>query len=426
MRDFRRGLLLFAAIFITCTPATAQIDVAASQTHRQAAFEAYDAGDFDGFTHSLEAALELNPGSLRTRYDLACGYALTGRADEALELLGQLARQKVDFGMVDDEDLESLHDLSGFHALVESLERAIEPISNSELRFELEQYGLIPEGIAVDTETGRTFLGSMRSGDILVVDSDGRLSKFATVAHDGALAAIGLAVDDNRELLWAVGAAFGTVENFDPEAPPKTGVFGFDLTTGREQHKYIADTSVRGLNDVTVGPAGDLFVSGTVLSRVRPGGDRLEAVDTDIQIVGANGVAASPDGRDLFVSSYPVGLARIDLGSGKVVFLDLPADTTSYGIDGLYWYEGGLVGVQNGVRPWRLVRMTLSEDRDTVTAVRMIEYANDYVTATTGAIVGNVIHYVGQGPDPEDPPSHFPENLRQFLGKTVVMTAPLD
>lgn len=422
----RRGALVVATILISCSFASAQSNVAEAQAHQRTAFQAYRDGDFETFAASLETALALNPGSLATRYNLACGYALTGRHGKALELLAQLARQKVDFGMADDQDLASLQDMPEFRELVGLLEHAVEPISNSSVRFELERYGLIPEGIAIDRDTGRIFLGSMRTGDIFVIDDRGRVSKFTTVRHEGTLATIGLTVDSGRGLLWAVGTAFNLMEDFDPDAPPKTGVFGFDLATGIEKQKYIADETVQGFNDVTVAPDGDLYVSGAVLSRVSAGGDALEPLETSVQIVGSNGIAVTHDGHYLFVSSYPVGLARVDLESGDTVFLSSPEDTTLYGIDGLYWYEGDLIGVQNGVQPWRLIRLSLDADQDAVTSVRMLEYANERATSMTGAIDGDVIHYVGRGPAPEDPPGHFPEDLRPFSGKTIVMTAPLD
>jgi len=82
--------------------------------------------------------------------------------------------------------------------------------------------------------------------------------------------------------------------------------------------------------------------------------------------------------------------------------------------------------VQNGVQPWRLIRMQLNDEQTAITHVRLIEFANEDMTPTTGAIVGDVIHYVGQGPQPDSVPLQFPEAIAQFAGKTIVMTAPLN
>ena len=91
--------------------AHAQNPVAEAQIHQREATQAYQAGGYEGFTRSLEIALELNPASFATRYNLACGYARTGRDEDALNLLEELTKAKVDFGMARDPDLATLRDL---------------------------------------------------------------------------------------------------------------------------------------------------------------------------------------------------------------------------------------------------------------------------------------------------------------------------
>ena len=404
----------------------AQNPVAQAQVHQREANQAYQAGDYEGFTRSLELALELNPASLATRYNLACGYARTGRDEHALNILEELARAKVDFGMARDPDLATLRDLPKFQELVALLEESIEPISNSSHRLTIDQYGLIPEGIAIDNDTGRMYFGSMRSGDIYVVEPEGGLSKFATVRHEGKMAAIGMTVDRKRNMLWSIGTSFFMGEDFDAEAPFRTGVFGFDLETGELKESYLADESVQGLNDVVVAPSGDLYLSGTVLQVLRAGSKEMEPVVTTPTLFGSNGITMNPDGTMLIIASYPVGVGTIDVKSGSLRFLESPEESPLYGIDGLYWHEGDLVGIQNGIQPWRLMRITLNDEFTKVSNVRVIEFANDAITPTTGAIVGNEIHYVGRAPSPEAAPSQFPASLAPFIGKTVIMTAPLD
>lgn len=377
-------------------------------------------------TVALESAAELNPFSLYTRYNLACAYARTGRDAESLDILRGLVAERIDFGMEDDADLESLHENPEFIQLVTSLEQRIQPIRASTHRFTFAEPGLIPEGIAYDAATSRLFVGSMRSGVIYVVDAENRSSEFAAVEHAGKLAAIGLEVDNARGILWAIGSAFDTVEGFDADAPMRTGVFGFDLESGELRHKVIGDESFTGFNDVTVAPWGDIYLSGTEAGIVRKGSGVVESLETSMPIYGSNGITFSADGKHLFLSSYPVGIAVINVRTGEAKWLQAPADTTLYGIDGLYWHEGDLVAVQNGVNPWRLIRMKLDESLTKVTGVRLIEFANDDIGPTTGAIDGDVIHYVGHGPQPDSVPDGFPAALAGFAGKTIVMTAPLN
>ncbi|MDH4108882.1 MAG: SMP-30/gluconolactonase/LRE family protein [Gammaproteobacteria bacterium] len=418
--------LLFAAFILCGGWAAAQNDIEKAQAELQAANASYRAGDFEGFTRSLERALELNPASLYTRYNLACAYARTGRADEAIPLLEGLVTARVDFGMADDPDLESLHERDDFRALVAKLEAGIAPVSNSHPRYTLQALGVMPEGIAADPATGRLFFGSMRSGDIFVLDPDNQLSRFATVEHSGRRAAVGMAVDTRRGLLWSTGTSFFMNEDFDEEAPAPSGLFSFDLATGDLRGHYFTADDGLGVNDVAISPSGEVWSTGAALRRLDEATGRLEPVAVEPPVFGSNGIAFTPDGGTLFVSSYPVGLVAIDVSSGRSRVLDSPADAPLYGVDGLYWYDGDLVAVQNGVQPWRLLRLRLNEDRTAVASVRVIEFANPALTPMTGAILDGEIHYIGRAPAPESPPGHFPAELAEFLGATLIMTAPLD
>ncbi len=421
-----RALWVLAAVACLSAGANAQNPAAEAQDHLRAANEAYEDKDYAAFTRSLETALALNPASLATRYNLASGYALTAKPERALELLRGLVAARIDYGMAEDPDLESLHQLPAFRDLIAELEANTAPVVNSTPYYSLEQLDLVPEGIAFDAVTDRLFFGSMRSGDIFVLDADRGLTKFATVDREGKRSAIGMAVDQFRGLLWVVGTTFDMAENFDADAPTLSGIFGFDLASGELEREYSIQGAVFGLNDVAVGPRGELYASGDVPHVLDEEEQRLVPLRTTPELFGSNGIAAEPSGRTLFVSSYPVGIASIDLASGTAQFLDAPKNTSLYGVDGLYWHDGDLVGIQNGVKPWRLLRMHLNEDKTAVLRARIVEMANDAALPTTGAIIGDRIRYIGQGPAPEEAPSHVPAALAPFLGETIIRSAPLD
>jgi hypothetical protein len=257
-RFHARCIALLLIAHAVSAPSLAQSDVAEAQIHLREAGQAYQDGDFDAFASSLETARALNPYSLATQYNLACAYARTGRKEDALRLLRGLVAARVDYGMADDPDLEALRGEAEFTALLASLEQSLAPIANSTHEFTIEQLGLLPEGIAIDADTSRIFVGSMRSGDIFVLDVQGQLSKFTTVEHEGTLAAIGLYVDGDSDTLWAIGTSFNLNEDFDPQAPVRAGVFGFDLASGQLKKKLLAADPGDGYNDGTLAATGDM------------------------------------------------------------------------------------------------------------------------------------------------------------------------
>ena len=423
-KTLRRCCLLLVALPALAT-AQAEHPVARAQDLLQRANAAYQAGDAAEFTETLEQALALNPASLVTVYNLACGYARTNRIDEALELLDRLVTARVDFGMAQDPDLASLRDHPRFRSMLDRLETGTVPVGSSSRLHTVRQLGFLPEGIALDADTGRLFFGSMRSGDIYVIDRLGQLSRFASVGTVGPYGAIGMTVDPARRILWVVGTSFAMAEGFNPEDPAPAGLFGFGLASGQLAASYFVPADAGGLNDVAVAPGGDVFVSGNELHVLRRGADSLQPLATRPAAFGANGITVSPDGSTLYLSAYPVGVGAVDLASGELRFFDAPAEFPLYGIDGLYWDDGSLIGIQNGIRPWRMLRLQLDDDGSAIESVALIEFANPELTPTTGAIAGHSIIYIGQGPPPPEPPPHFPAHLRPSLGETVIMSAPL-
>lgn len=412
----RRAALLF---FLLVPVAHAQSGVAESQPHIQAAIAARTAGDFDAFTRSLETAHKLNPQSLYTRYNLARGYAQTDRPAQALAALRALVRMRVDYGMSEDPLLAPLSGLDEFRALVAAAGDATAPAGRSDTLFTIERLDLVPEGIA--HHDGRLFFGSMRTGDVFVADREGRYTRFASVAP---LAAIGMTVDTARNVLWVVAAPSFVTGAEAAGGPATSGVHGFDLADGTRRYVHER-TSDAAYNDVTVAADGTLYLSGTEPGVVKAGTDALVPLDTSEPVFGSNGILVAPGGTHLVTAAYPAGIAVIRIADGATHFLEAPADVPLYGIDGMYWHDGGLLAVQNGTPPWRLMHFAVDDSLTHITSARTLEIANPLLTPTTGAIVGDEFLYIGQGPAPISPPAHVPANLHGVLGRVVVMTAPL-
>ena len=93
------------------------------------------------------------------------------------------------------------------------------------------------------------------------------------------------------------------------------------------------------------------------------------------------------------MADYTQGPARVNLATGQVRLLDVPADAAVTGIDGLVWSAGSLVGIQNGTEPHRVIRLSLAGDR--VTQVSVLERAHPrFDEPTLGVVVGASLFYV--------------------------------
>jgi len=75
--------------------------------------------------------------------------------------------------------------------------------------------------------------------------------------------------------------------------------------------------------------------------------------------------------------------------------LEPGAHNTLSGVDGLYWYNDELLGVQYGTGEYRVMRWTLSPDGRKKIASEVLEYRTDLVSdPTTGAILGDQFYFI--------------------------------
>jgi hypothetical protein len=107
-----------------------------------------------------------------------------------------------------------------------------------------------------------------------------------------------------------------------------------------------------------------------------------------------NGIAIDDNEERLFVADA-LGVLRVDLGTGASADVNPGARKTLAGFDGLYWYKGGLVGVQNGIGSPRVAAFRLSSDGLSVKQAAILEYRSPLtVLPTTGAIRGNEFYFI--------------------------------
>ena len=127
------------------------------------------------------------------------------------------------------------------------------------------------------------------------------------------------------------------------------------------------------------------------------GADRLALVD-DLRpglLRSPQGLVLSPDGRRLYVSDYGYGIAEVHLTTGAVVRLESDAGTMLDGIDGLYPWRGGLIAIQNGTSPRRILWLRLSADGERIAGVRVLESNHpDWGEPTLGFVRRNDFLYV--------------------------------
>jgi hypothetical protein len=333
---------------------------------------------------ALEALLRERPQDPTLWFYLSRFQAQAG--DRAASVAALEKVLEIGNGFLPSRDgFETVWEDKAFQALRAKLEAKLPRLDYAPRAFEIDDTLLIPEGIAYDPHSQNFFVGSIAKRKIVRVGAASTVTDFAG-ADAGLDPVLGLTVDAPRRTLYAVSTSALTAEG---EKRARNTIVAFDVDTGRLLRRAEVPAA-RQLNDVTVARGGRVFASDSLsgaVYEIPKEGEAREIVPPGI-VRASNGIAASPDGNRLYVA-HSTGIAVVDLASKAAVRrVAVPERETVAGIDGLYEWQGQLIGVQNVTNPGRVILMTLSADGNAITRVQTLlsHHHNALYEPTTGAV----------------------------------------
>jgi sugar lactone lactonase YvrE len=325
----------------------------------------------------LEEAARLRPDYPRVQMSLARTYATLGKTDAAIAALERIARMGLKMNVAVDPDLAPLRELPRFQAIAASLANDSAPVTaTDEAAFAITDVTGIIESCLVDPETLHWYFADVRNRCIWHRDISsgvGLLKKFTDDA-DALDGVFKIALSADRKTLWATTATVGVMTGPDAETGKRTALVAIDYATGRVRERFPVRTDDRKhlLGDFVIAADGSIYATDSmspVIWRLPAGGTALEAWLESDDFLSLQGLAFSGDNALLYVADYANGIWRIDIASKSVSRLMAPANATFFGIDGLYSVPDGLLAVQNGVNPQRVLRIELDSGRSSPTAI---------------------------------------------------------
>lgn len=377
------------------------------------------AGDKAVALAKLEAAAQLRPDYPRLQLNLARAYAGLGRPEDAFAALQRLVDMGVQMNhLAADPGLAPLKDLPRFQTLVEALKPGLTVLDEAdEAAFALPGVTGIIESCLVDPQTLLWYFGDVRNRCIWVRDVSAGIAvlKKFTADEDALDGVFKLALSPDRQTLWAATATVGAMAGPDAEDGKRTALVAIDFATGRVRARYPvpADGSKHLLGDFTFTPDGSIYATDSLspqIWRLQPGATELSLWMQNSEFASLQGIAASADGRELFVADYANGIWRVALDESAISRLTPPANATFFGIDGLYAIPGGLLAVQNGVEPQRVLRIEPRRDTPSPTRVAAA-LRRDMTDLALGQVLNGRFHFVGNSgwalfdPPPATPPA---------------------
>jgi len=352
------------------------------------AAEPTDAAEVREQIAQLEELKSVVPSRGAVPFLLSIAKQHLGETREAIELLKKSMAMKEGFDPSGDPAFLGLKGMKEFDDLVEQVHRDFPSVAQARLAFVTEEKDLIPEGLAYDANQKLFYLSSLNRRKIVKIDSEGRVSDFVPGDRYGLLPVLGIRLDPTDGTIWA--------DTFEDAG--RTELVHFDASGTLLGRFGPNDSGKHGFNDLVVRKNGEVITTDSLSNQVYrfdPKMKSLSPLKVYRPLFYPNGIAIAEDDHTIYVADG-VGVVKMDLVRGTTNEVDTgPCCNTLAGADGLYWYKGSLIAVQNGIGSPRVAMFKLSKDGASVTRTTVLENRTQFtVLPTTGAIRGNDFYFI--------------------------------
>jgi sugar lactone lactonase YvrE len=274
-----------------------------------------------------------------------------------------------------------------FTTLTDSVRRDFPVIAKAHEAFRTMEKDLVPEGLAYDARRNVFYLSSLNRRKIVEIGRDGNVSDFVPADRFALLPVLGIRLSPNDGTVWADSLTDSG----------RTELLHFDAVGKLLGRFKPEDSAKHGFNDLVIRKNGEVITTDSPANKVfrfDPAAKTFKALPVHRALFYPNGITLSEDDRRLYVADS-LGVVTVDLASGESQDVDPGPKSTLAGIDGLYWHNGSLIGIQNGIGSPRIAAFHLSSDGLRVTRTTVLENRSNFcVLPTTGAIRGSDFYFI--------------------------------
>ncbi len=384
---------------------------------------AYQAENYPAMRIAAQNSLQSRPEFPGALFNLAFAESLDGDADAAMATLGKLIEKHIDFGVENIEAFALLREHPVWDSYLANIASIREPVGDADVAAEFDGPDFIPEGIAF-ADGGGLILGGIRHGQLLIEALGGGELVIGPAGH---WSVFGMRFDD-REGLWFASSRVPQYTGISDRSAYKTGLFRLDLDSLEisERARLPVAEGDQVLGDLVIADDETIYTTDSADGPVY----RYSIADGEYSTLVPKGVFGSPQGLvldaggdHLYVADYIGGLYRVRLSDGNVERVAVPDAISDYGIDGLYRHGNRLIAIQNGIRPHRVVAMSLSDDGSAIESAETLAMnLPQFDEPTLGTVVEDDFYFVAN--------SHWnrfdeDNNLPDDLGGPIVLRISL-
>ena len=349
--------------------------------------ELTDAAETHAQIDAIEKLLPNFPDRAAALYAMAAALQHLGESREALKLLKECIALREGFDPSGGPDFAGLRTSHEFTDLVEKVHRDFPVVAQARLALLTEEKNLIPEGLAWDPNRNMFYLSSLAQRKIIEITPDSHASDFVPANRDHLLPVLGIRLDPRDSAIWANTA----------EDRGNAALVHFSSDGNLLGRYALNDSRKHFFNDLVVRKSGEVILTDSVdnqIFRFDPATQKFAQLKVHRDLFYPNGIALAPDDNTLFVADS-LGVLRIDLQKLATVDVNPGPHNTLASADGLYFYNGSLIAIQNGIGSPRVAAFKLSDDGTRITRTTVLENRSQFTSLpTTGAIRGSDFYFI--------------------------------
>ncbi len=339
----------------------------------------------------MRRVAELRPFAGNIQLEIAAAHAMLNDLTPAYDILVRLQGAGYAFDIAEDARFENLQGYELWNFLAQGFAQNGRAGGKGKLAFTIEGKDLLVESIAWDPTRSAFLAGSVRLGEIYVLDGNGKRSTLIAPADaDGLWGVFDLAVDAKRNRLWVASAAIPHVKHAKAIDYGRAGIWQFELSTGKLIDKVVMDHRQGQylFSSIAVAPNGDVYVANSLAPQIfKREGDTLRAVVQNPRLAGIRGLTLSGDGKLMYFADPELGVFAIDTSTGRPLAMRTSRNVTLFGIEELVWHDGALLAIQTGITPKRVVRLAMDSAGTAVLAALPLDVSRPEWTAPARGVV---------------------------------------
>ena len=361
---------------------------------------AYAAKDYVTFRDAMAAMNKMRPYNSDYMYQLVIAHALLNEKTQAYDMMLRMQKSGLSYDFSLPESTVNIRGTEVFNYINDLMKMAGEPMGESEPAFVLPDTVVMPETIRWDESRQKFLVGTIADGSILAVGEDGQVEELLRADNENGLWAIlDMAIDQQQKRLWVSSASLPGFSAFDPVDKGRSALYELNLETLEVINRYPVpvDGQAHVLGSMAIDSKGDVYIVDRhlpIIYKKAAAEKKLKPVFALRKMLSLRGMALQAEGHYMYVAGREMGIAVVEMATGRTGKLMTPETLNLGGIDGLYLKDNKLFVIQNGIKPQRVISLQLDPTGLKVTEIRPMAVAQpEFDYPSYGTLKGEDLYY---------------------------------